>query len=41
MGAEGDGMAKYLIADPADAIKKEKQREWLLQRMGIRLIRYT
>jgi hypothetical protein len=41
VGAEGDGMAKYLIADPADAIKKEKQREWLLQRMGIRLIRYT
>lgn len=41
VGAEGDGVGKYLLADPAAAIRKEKEREWLLQRMGIRLVRYT
>jgi hypothetical protein len=41
VGAEADGLGKYLIKDPAAAIKREKQREWELQRMGIRLVRYT
>lgn len=41
VAAEGDGLSKYLLKDPAAAIRKEKQREWVLQRMGIRLIRYT
>ncbi len=41
VAAEGDGLSKYLLKDPAAAIRKEKQREWQLQRMGIRLVRYT
>lgn len=41
VAAEGDGLAKYLIGDAAAAIRKEKEREWLLQRLGIRVVRYT
>lgn len=41
VGAEADGVAKYLISDPASAIRREKEREWLLQQMGIRVVRYT
>lgn len=39
VGAEADGLRKYL-SDPAATIRQEKEREWRLQRMGIRLIRY-
>lgn len=41
VGAEGDGIGKYLLKDPAAALRKEKEREWVLQEMGIRLVRYT
>lgn len=40
VAAEGDGLGKYL-KDPAAAIRKEKEREWVLQEMGIRLVRDT
>ncbi len=39
VGAEADGVGKYLT-NPADVIRHEKDREWRLQRMGIRVIRY-
>ena len=39
VGAEADGLDKYL-ENPAQAIRNEKDREWRLQRMGIRVIRY-
>lgn len=39
VGLEADGVGKYLT-DPASAIRAEKAREWRLQRMGIRVIRY-
>ena len=41
VGVEADGLDKYLLKDPAQAIRDEKDREWRLQRMGIRVIRYT
>jgi hypothetical protein len=41
VGVEADGLAKYLLKDPAKAIRDEKDREWRLQRMGIRVVRYT
>jgi hypothetical protein len=41
LGVEGDGFGKYLLADPAKAMRNEKKREWDLQTMGIRVIRYT
>jgi hypothetical protein len=41
VAAEGDGIGKYLINDPAAAIRKEKGREWLLPQRGIRVVRYT
>ncbi len=41
VAAEGDGLGKYLIKDPAAAIRKEKEREWILQQWGIRVVRYT
>ena len=39
VGVEADGLGKYL-ANPAAAIRTEKAREWQLQRMGIRVVRY-
>jgi hypothetical protein len=41
VAAEGDGFGKYLIKDPTEAIRKEKEREWLLEQLGIRVVRYT
>ena len=41
VGVEADGLDKYLLKDPAQAIRDEKDREWRLQRMGIRVIRYS
>lgn len=41
VGAEGDGLSKYLLTDPIAALRKEKAREWRLQQLGIRLVRYT
>ncbi|WP_420120601.1 hypothetical protein [Nakamurella sp.] len=41
IAAEGDGVGKYLLTDPAAAIRREKEREWLLQQWGIRVVRYT
>lgn len=45
VAAEGDGLNKYLNKylnkDPITALPKEKEREWLLERMGIRVVRYT
>lgn len=41
VGAEGDGIAKYLMKDPAAAIRWEKEREWQSHQMGIRVVRYT
>lgn len=41
IAAEGDGIAKYLLRDPARAIRREKERDWLLQQLGIRVVRYT
>lgn len=39
VGAEADGLNKY-ADNPALAIRNEKEREWRIQRMGIRIIRY-
>lgn len=39
VGAEGDGLAKYR-RDPESAIRAEKRREWRLQELGIRVLRY-
>lgn len=41
LAAEGDGLAKYHIdADPEEALRLEKEREWWLHTKGIRTIRY-
>jgi len=40
VGAEADGLAKYVRVDPVAAIRNEKTREWPLQQLGIRLLRY-
>jgi hypothetical protein len=39
VGVEADGLGKYAV-NPAKAISDEKEREWRIQRMGIRVIRY-
>jgi hypothetical protein len=39
VGVEADGLAKY-GHDPAAAIRDEKRREWRLQQLGIRVLRY-
>ena len=39
VGAEADGLTKY-AHNPALAIRNEKDREWRIQRLGIRVIRY-
>lgn len=39
VGVEADGLAKY-GDDPAAVIRDEKRREWRLQELGIRVIRY-
>jgi len=41
VAAEADGLAKYLITDPRQAIRDEKDREWWLQSAGIRILRYN
>ena len=41
LAAEGDGISKYALGgDPRDVLRREKEREWWLQRKGIRVIRY-
>ncbi len=40
LGVEGDGVTKYLT-NPAETIKNEKRREWRLQQLGIRVVRYS
>lgn len=40
VAAEADGLAKYLLADPGQALRDEKDREWWLQSAGIRVLRY-
>ncbi len=35
LGAEGDGLDKYQLTDPVEAVRAEKEREWQLQEWGI------
>lgn len=39
VGVEGDGLSKY-ADDPTAAIRNEKRREWRIQQLGIRVLRY-
>lgn len=39
VGVEADGLSKY-VDDPAAAIREEKRREWRIQQLGIRVLRY-
>ncbi len=41
LAAEADGIDKYSMTDPAQALRAEKEREWQLQAWGIRVVRYT
>lgn len=41
LAAEADGIDKYGLSGPAEAIRAEKEREWQLQQWGIRVVRYT
>ncbi|HEY5878221.1 MAG TPA: type IV toxin-antitoxin system AbiEi family antitoxin domain-containing protein [Nakamurella sp.] len=41
LGAEADGLDKYGLTDPVEAIRAEKEREWRLQEWGVRVIRYS
>lgn len=41
LGAEADGIDKYGLSDPLEAVRAEKEREWQLQEWGIRVVRYT
>lgn len=39
VGVEADGLDKY-SGDPAATIREEKRREWRIQQLGIRILRY-
>jgi len=41
LAAEADGLGKYHLSDPVEAMRREKEREWHLQEWGIRVVRYT
>ena len=41
LAAEADGIDKYGLTDPMEAVRAEKQRAWQLQEWGIRVVRYT
>lgn len=41
LAAEADGIEKYSLTDPTEAVRAEKEREWQLQAWGIRVVRYS